>query len=351
MNFLRPSRRSPASELSRRRGARLRRSFEREQRVGMRLAVGARLAALAVIGVWIVLVQRDVSIVYYLTILVLFMATAVVQLALAEGRRDRPWHKFAFVLFDAVLLTAALVVPNPMGNSALPPAFALRWENFLYFFLFLALTVLSLSPWYVLWSGLVLAGAWSVGVLWILKQPQTTTLTGPGDSSQTTRLIGLLDPNYVDIVGYYHQVLLLLVVTAVLALAVHRSRSLVRRQAAAERERGNLARYFSPNVVDALADLDDPLGRVRQQNVAVLFADIVGFTAFSEQAPPEEVIALLRQHYERLGDLVFAHGGTLDKYIGDALMAVFGTPRPAPDDAARALRCALAMLQSVEAWN
>ena len=125
----------------------------------------------------------------------------MVQLALAE-RRGRAWHKYAFALFDAALLTTALLMPNPFDHNALPAAFALRWENFLYFFLFLALTVLSLSPWFVLWTGLVLAGSWSIGMLWILKQPQTTTTEGAGTLTQTTRAINLLDPNYVDLLGF-----------------------------------------------------------------------------------------------------------------------------------------------------
>jgi adenylate cyclase len=165
------------------------------------------------------------------------------------------------------------------------------------------------------------------------------------------RIAAYLDPYFVDTMSWYQQLLIFLAVAGVLALAVWRSQTLVRRQAAAERERGNLARFFSPNVVDRLADLDLPLNLVRRQSAAVLFADIVGFTAFAERASPEETVALLRAHYQRLGDVVFAHDGTIDKYIGDCLMAVFGTPDPGRDDATRALRCARDMLASLEEWN
>jgi adenylate cyclase len=115
---------------------------------------------------------------------------------------------------------------------------------------------------------------------------------------------------------------------------VHRARRLVAAQAESERARGNLARYFSPNVVDQLARVEEPLGPVRVQPAAVLFADIVGFTAASERQSPEQTIALLREVHHRMADAVFDHGGTLDKYIGDAVMATFGTPHPATDDAA-----------------
>src|SRR2546427_818317 len=97
-------------------------------------------------------------------------------------------------------------------------------------------------------------------------------------------------------------------------------------RAAAERARNNLSRYFSPNVVEMLAAQDEPLGAVRRQTVAVLFADIVGFTSMAERMAPEAVVAMLRAYHERMTALIFACGGTIDKYIGDEIFAVFGVP-------------------------
>lgn len=118
-----------------------------------------------------------------------------------------------------------------------------------------------------------------------------------------------------------------------------------------ERARANLARYFPPNLVEMLAAADEPFGPARAQPVAVLFADIVGFTSLAEAMPPEAVFALLREYQRRLAAAVFEAQGTLDKYTGDGVMATFGTPEPRPDDASRALRCARAMLASIAAWN
>ena len=73
------------------------------------------------------------------------------------------------------------------------------------------------------------------------------------------------------------------------------------------------------------------------QNVAVLFADIVGFTAYADGRDPIEVIGTLRQFHERMEREVFRHGGTLDKYLGDGLMATFGTPFAGDSDAGNAL--------------
>jgi len=128
-------------------------------------------------------------------------------------------------------------------------------------------------------------------------------------------------------------------------------RGLDRERAAAERARANLARYFSPNIVDLLADSDEPLGPVRRQTVAVLFVDIVGFTRMAEAMPPEAVVAMLREFHERMAGQIFACGGTVEKYIGDAIFAVFGLPSASPHDALNALRCAALMLKELLAWN
>jgi adenylate cyclase len=89
-----------------------------------------------------------------------------------------------------------------------------------------------------------------------------------------------------------------------------------------------------------LADRDEPLGPVRRETVAVLFVDIVGFTRMAETMTPESVVTLLREFHERMAAQIFACGGTVEKYIGDEIFAVFGLLKAEVDDAANALRCA-----------
>jgi adenylate cyclase len=132
---------------------------------------------------------------------------------------------------------------------------------------------------------------------------------------------------------------------------VAKLREMDRRRLAAERARTNLARYFSPNLVDVLAERDEPFGPIRRQNVAVLFADIVGFTTISEAMAPELVVMLLRQFHERMTARIFDYGGTVEKYIGDAILATFGVPLAGEHDACQALKCADAMLKALDNWN
>jgi adenylate cyclase len=128
-------------------------------------------------------------------------------------------------------------------------------------------------------------------------------------------------------------------------------REIERQRAAAERARNNLSRYFSPNLVEMLAARDEPLGAVRRQTIAVLFADIVGFTSMAERLAPEAVVAMLREYHERMTASIFACGGTIEKYIGDAIFAVFGVPTASNEDAANALRCADLMMAALDCWN
>ena len=132
---------------------------------------------------------------------------------------------------------------------------------------------------------------------------------------------------------------------------IAKARETDRLRLAAERARNNLSRYFSPNIVELLAAQDEPLGAGRRETVAVLFADIVGFTRTAEVMAPEDVLALLREFHARMTAQIFASGGTVDQYMGDGIFAVFGVPTASPNDAANALNCAEMMLDALEQWN
>src|SRR5260370_17013661 len=99
------------------------------------------------------------------------------------------------------------------------------------------------------------------------------------------------------------------------------------------------------------AEQDEAVGAVRRQTVAVLFVDIVGFTRVAEAMPPEAVVTLLRQFHERMTAQIFACGGTVEKYIGDEILAVFGVPTASDNDPANALICADMMLEALDRWN
>jgi adenylate cyclase len=132
-------------------------------------------------------------------------------------------------------------------------------------------------------------------------------------------------------------------VAAQTAIAVENARA-HERLAREEVARANYSRFLPEYVVKQM--LENPesfkLGGV-SQTITILFADIRGFTRISEHANPEKIVSLLNRYFSAMTDIIFAHGGTLDKYLGDGLMALFGAPTATPDDASNALNAAVAM--------
>ncbi|HSK27640.1 MAG TPA: response regulator [Jiangellales bacterium] len=105
-----------------------------------------------------------------------------------------------------------------------------------------------------------------------------------------------------------------------------------------------LRRFLSPQLADAiLTSGDDSFLEGHRRDIAVVFADLRGFTTFAETAEPEEVWQLLRQYHEALGDLVMRYDGTLERFTGDGIMVFFNDPVPVDDPAERAVRLAVAM--------
>jgi class 3 adenylate cyclase len=118
-----------------------------------------------------------------------------------------------------------------------------------------------------------------------------------------------------------------------------------------ERARQALGSYVSTEVADEALRSDTlRLGGVRQR-VAILFTDLRGFTSASETRTPEQVVAELNEYFEQMVRVIRDEGGVVDKYIGDAIMAVFGAPQPRPDDAVRALRAAAGLMKALEHLN
>ncbi|MFQ3638665.1 MAG: adenylate/guanylate cyclase domain-containing protein [Chloracidobacterium sp.] len=111
-------------------------------------------------------------------------------------------------------------------------------------------------------------------------------------------------------------------------------------------------RFLPPHVVDQI--MEDPdslqLGGVNQV-VTTMFADIRGFTTLSERKSPHEIVAILNNYFERAATAIFRHGGSLDKFIGDGIMALFGAPQPSDRDPVNAVQAAIALQEVIEQVN
>lgn len=322
------------------------------KREGLLLAVRARWVALAVTAVTLPITNPNWEVIYYILMLGLFAVIGWAQLKVGKAGRSRPE---LFLMFcDLALLTFISVVPNPWSTVNWPIGMQFRFDTFIYFFVLLSTATLAYSWRTVVAMGFWTSALWIVGVGWAYLQPENHAALSErvrAAIGSDIRMFYVMDPATINIRARFQEITVFLIVAMTLALVVRRSNALLVRHAGIERERTNLARYFSPNVVEQLSKNDEPLKQVRTQNVAVLFADIVGFTAYADGRSPTEVIGTLRLFHERMEREVFRHKGTLDKYLGDGLMATFGTPFASDSDAGNALRCAQAMTGSIDELN
>lgn len=319
---------------------------------GLLLAVQARWIALTIIAILLPFVHFSLEMLYYEALIAGFAAIGWAQLQV--GRVGRSGAELGLIFADLILMTFTFVVPNPFASDAWPTAMQYKVSDFTYFYVLLASATMAYS-----WRTLVTYGTWVAG-FWLTAAVLVTFLGTevPGLTEAVSAAVGhdqrileFIDPNRIDFGARIQEVVIFLIVSSTLALNGWRTNRLLRRQAEVARERANLARHFAPSIVDQMAAQNQPLGEVRSQDVAVMFADIVGFTGLSERQPPEEIMSLLRDFHAHMEGAVFDHRGTLHKFLGDGIMATFGTPDPGPDDAANALACAGDMLARMDSWN
>lgn len=333
-------------------GSPLHKALLEDKRQGQFLAVRARWIALSVIGLFLIYLMPRWSVLYYEVLIAGFVLIGWLQLRAGEVGHSR--RELLLILADLVLMTFTLLVPNPFDNHGHPIALQYHYNNFSYFYVLLAAGTLAYS-----WRTVIAFGTWTTGlwlggmvvILFLPAQWPEITAGIKAVLSDHPDLVETIDPSSVNVPNRIQELVTFLIVAFTLALGGWRTNRLLVKQAQAAQERTNLARYFPPNIVDDLAQRDQPLGAVRQQQVAVMFADIVGFTRMAENQTPDQVVELLREFHARMEKAVFEHHGTLDKFLGDGLMATFGTPDPGPKDAVNALACAFAMQATMDLWN
>src|SRR5262249_39029983 len=149
---------------------------------------------------------------------------------------------------------------------------AVKEGALLFFTAFLVHGAFSYSPRFILWTGTCIAAAWAVLLIVASSEPGTFFVLPTGDPDEIWRRYG--DPSYLPIIKVAYDFVIVAFLTAGLAVAVWRSRQLVKASALAERARSNLARHFSPGMIDLLSKRDRPFEEVCWQRAAVLFADI-----------------------------------------------------------------------------
>ena len=325
-------------------------SLREEQRAAQRLAFYGRLVALVAIAALVTPLVPWPAPLYLYFVLSLFALLGWGGWLVENAPWGKTWHQYGFVTADFALMSFVLLYPNPLLPLDYPPQFILRYGNFIFFFVLLAGLTYAYKPRLVLWGGFSAAICWSIGILSLLKLPDTVHLPLNNLSLEST-LQAFAEPTYVDVGIRVQEIGVLLIVAGLLSLAVKRSRMVAIRQANLGREKANLARYFPDKTAELLAGKTNPFSQPREHDSAIVFADLVAFTSWSQEHTPTQTIALLRDIHGILANIIFKNNGTLDKFMGDGLMATFGTPEPSNNDASNALIATVEMAEAFDVWK
>lgn len=251
---------------------------------------------------------------------------------------------FVTVVADILLILGMIIY---WGFTLAPDDFSfwVKTPVWLYMALVLVLTVLQFDTRVVyLAIGIFLVSYISVTILMLMQGVQTTN-----DWSQ------YVNGPKVDLGDVlFTKPVIFSVIALIVAHTIRKSLGMVEKITAAESKRALLSRYFSPSVVEDITANSSEGVAARRQKVTILFLDIRGFTKLSEGLDAETLVKWLADFRSRLTSTIFKHNGAVDKYIGDAIMATFGTPRPSEtpgEDSTNAVTCALEMFEVLKGLN
>ncbi len=328
----------------------LEQAFAEEERDGLQRALKGRLYALLAIGLLLLFLTPFPAVLYYHGLLAVFALTGLAASYLQTQTWFRPWHHYLLVLADFALLTFTTVYPNPFMDFVFPAQLTYRNGNAVYLYVLLVGLAFSYRPRLLVWAGVAGALSWSLGLVWMLMQPETISiLTIPGAEFSAAPLEYAAMLTFVDLGVRLQELVVFVVCASLIAIIVLRSRRLVLRQVNAERERHfvreALGKYVPVAVANAIV-ADRGVLKPQRQTATMLFADIEGFTGLVERSDPAEVFAILNDYFTAIGEAIVAQGGVINQFQGDAVLATFNLPVEDADHAGAAVRAALGIREA-----
>lgn len=226
-----------------------------------------------------------------------------------------------------------------------PATIYLKAPTLLYVFILIALRTLRFEAGYVVLAGAAAILGWLVLVAYALVTAGEMRITRSFAEYMTSDAI-LIGAEVDKLVSFA-------AVTALLAIAVVRARRLLIEAATEAHAASELSRFFSPEVAGEIrsADIGFRPGDAVTREAAVMVVDLRNFTGLAARQPPAETMALLAEYQRRLVPVIQCHGGSIDKYMGDGIMATFGAAQPSESYAADALNALFEVLGAMRAWN
>lgn len=287
------------------------------------------------------LVQDEYSL--ELQVLFIYGLFCVVRIVLAHAKRLAPWMLYVSVIADVALLMG--LIWSFHFKYAQPAAFYLKVPTLFYAFLFIALRALRFEARFIVFTGLTVAAGWAFLTYYVASGRG-------GPPNQTHNFVDYMTSNALLVGAEVDKIIAILLATAVLALAISRARHLLVRSVSEGAAARDLSRFFDPGVAARIrsAAMSIRAGEGELRDVAILTVDLRGFTRLSTELAPAEVMKVLQDYQGRVCPLIQGNGGSIDKFLGDGILASFGAVAPSPTAAADALRAADAVIAAADQW-
>jgi len=327
---------------------RVRRAISRQQASAERLITAVQLIFVFVFGALYVLAPKTAPhtaafepVPWALGAYTLFTGLRGI---VAWRRLPPAWLLSTSVVVDIGLLLGLIWSFHLQYGQA--PAFYLKAPTLLYVFIFIALRALRFEVRYVVLAGLTAAVGWGALVAYAIAFHPT------GDPI-TRDYVDHLVSNRILLGAEIDKIFTMLTVTAILGLALLRAQRLLRQAMVEHAAHEDLSRFFDPEVARRITDAEDSLlpGATVTREAAILILDIRGFTQFARRNTPAATVAVLTRYQSIVVPILRRHGGVIDKFLGDGILATFGTDRPNDTHAADAIRGGIAALEAIARWN
>jgi len=273
-----------------------------------------------------------------------YMVFTLLRLYLAHRISLPDWFLMVSIFIDMALLFG--LIWSFHIQYAQPPSFYLKAPTLLYVFIFIALRALRLEARFVIAAGVAAVSGWGVLVAYVI-------FADPQDNMITRDYVAYMTSNSVLLGAEFDKMITMSVVAAILAIALIRGRRLLERAVTEGVAAQELSRFFAPEIAKRIRGADQSIaagsGEIRE--AAIVNFDMRGFTRLAGTQPPDEIMALLADYQHRIVQAVQANDGSIDKFLGDGIMATFGAARPSETYAADALRAVDQALAAAAEWR